>query len=93
MVVGRSKNVGMPIAMMLHSDMKHDSGLGMDATVTICHRYTPKEKLEYFCRNADIIISATGMQFIIHSLKAHFKIFKASTYFNSNLKVLIKKIT
>ncbi|CAG9133206.1 unnamed protein product [Plutella xylostella] len=64
-VVGRSKNVGMPIAMMLHSDMKHDSGLGMDATVTICHRYTPKEKLEYFCRNADIIISATGVAKLI----------------------------
>ncbi|KAJ2949491.1 hypothetical protein O0L34_g15414 [Tuta absoluta] len=67
-VVGRSKNVGMPIALMLHSDQRHDSGLGMDATVTICHRYTPKEKLEQYCRNADIIISATGVASLI---KAH----------------------
>ncbi|KAI8434290.1 hypothetical protein MSG28_012377 [Choristoneura fumiferana] len=64
-VVGRSKNVGMPIAMMLHSDMSHDSGLGMDATVTICHRYTPKEKLDFYCRNADIIITATGVPKLI----------------------------
>ncbi|XP_061719743.1 bifunctional methylenetetrahydrofolate dehydrogenase/cyclohydrolase, mitochondrial isoform X1 [Cydia pomonella] len=64
-VVGRSKNVGMPIAMMLHSDMSHDSGLGMDATVTICHRFTPKEKLEFYCRNADIIITATGVPKLI----------------------------
>ncbi|KAL0821244.1 hypothetical protein ABMA28_005849 [Loxostege sticticalis] len=64
-VVGRSKNVGMPIAMMLHSDKKHDSGLGMDATVTICHRYTPKEKLDFYCRNADIIVTATGIPSLI----------------------------
>ncbi|CAK1542268.1 unnamed protein product [Leptosia nina] len=64
-VVGRSKNVGMPIAMMLHSDRNHDSGLGMDATVTICHRYTPREQLEAFCTNADIIITATGVPKLI----------------------------
>ncbi|PZC84000.1 bifunctional methylenetetrahydrofolate dehydrogenase/cyclohydrolase, mitochondrial isoform X1 [Helicoverpa zea] len=64
-VVGRSKNVGLPIAMMLHSDKKHDNGLGMDATVTICHRYTPKEQLEFFCQNADIIITATGVPKLI----------------------------
>ncbi|XP_026741193.1 bifunctional methylenetetrahydrofolate dehydrogenase/cyclohydrolase, mitochondrial isoform X1 [Trichoplusia ni] len=64
-VVGRSKNVGLPIAMMLHSDKKHDNGLGMDATVTICHRYTPKEKLDNFCQNADIIITATGVPKLI----------------------------
>ncbi|XP_004926753.1 probable bifunctional methylenetetrahydrofolate dehydrogenase/cyclohydrolase 2 isoform X2 [Bombyx mandarina] len=64
-VIGRSKNVGMPIAMMLHSDKRHESGLGMDATVTICHRYTPKDKLEAYCRNADIIITATGLPKLI----------------------------
>ncbi|XP_041980554.1 probable bifunctional methylenetetrahydrofolate dehydrogenase/cyclohydrolase 2 isoform X2 [Aricia agestis] len=67
-VVGRSKNVGMPIAVMLHSDAKHENGLGMDATVTICHRYTPQEQLEMYCRNADIIITATGVAKLI---KAH----------------------
>lgn len=50
--------------MMLHSDKRHDNGLGMDATVTICHRYTPTEKLKFYCQNADIIITATGMCFI-----------------------------
>ncbi|CAH2087560.1 unnamed protein product [Euphydryas editha] len=64
-VVGRSKNVGMPIAMMLHSDGNHDSRLGMDATVTICHRYTPPEQLELHCRNADIIVTATGIPKLI----------------------------
>ncbi|CAH2049210.1 unnamed protein product, partial [Iphiclides podalirius] len=64
-VVGRSKNVGMPIAMMLHSDGHHDSGLGMDATVTVCHRYTPPEQLEVFCRSADIIVTATGVPKLI----------------------------
>ncbi|KAF9410768.1 hypothetical protein HW555_010250 [Spodoptera exigua] len=64
-VVGRSKNVGLPIAMMLHSDKKHDNGLGMDATVTICHRYTPREQLTVFCQNADIIITATGVPKLI----------------------------
>ncbi|XP_034833286.1 bifunctional methylenetetrahydrofolate dehydrogenase/cyclohydrolase, mitochondrial isoform X1 [Maniola hyperantus] len=64
-VVGRSKNVGLPIAMMLHSDRHHDSGLGMDATVTICHRYTPAEQLAVHCRNADIIVTATGVPKLI----------------------------
>ncbi|XP_030023717.1 bifunctional methylenetetrahydrofolate dehydrogenase/cyclohydrolase, mitochondrial isoform X2 [Manduca sexta] len=64
-VIGRSKNVGMPIAMLLHSDKRHDSGLGMDATVTICHRYTPKDQLEFYCRNADIIVTATGLPKLI----------------------------
>ncbi|XP_072938022.1 bifunctional methylenetetrahydrofolate dehydrogenase/cyclohydrolase, mitochondrial isoform X2 [Epargyreus clarus] len=66
-VVGRSKNVGLPIAMMLHSDKDHDNGLGMDATVTICHRYTPTDELEFYCRHADIIITATGVPKLIKS--------------------------
>lgn len=64
-VIGRSKNVGMPIAMMLHTDKRHDSGLGMDATVTICHRYTPRDQLEFYCRHADIIVTATGIPKLI----------------------------
>uniref|UniRef100_S4PWI0 Methylenetetrahydrofolate dehydrogenase n=4 Tax=Pararge aegeria TaxID=116150 RepID=S4PWI0_9NEOP len=51
--------------MMLHSDKNHDSGLGMDATVTICHRHTPPAQLELHCRNADIIITATGVPKLI----------------------------
>lgn len=58
-VCGRSKNVGQPIAMLLHSDAKYDLP-GLEATTTLCHRHTPKEQLEIFAKNADIIVSATG---------------------------------
>ncbi|XP_055373910.1 bifunctional methylenetetrahydrofolate dehydrogenase/cyclohydrolase, mitochondrial-like [Condylostylus longicornis] len=58
-VVGRSKNVGMPIAMLLHVDGRNDT-YGMDATVTICHRFTPPDDLKMYCKMADIIITATG---------------------------------
>lgn len=63
-VVGRSKNVGMPIAMLLHADGRNDT-CAMDATVTICHRFTPPEELERFCRSADIIVTATGVPGLI----------------------------
>lgn len=46
-VVGRSKLVGKPAAMML---------LRRDATVTVCH--TKTAKLAAFCRSADIIVTA-----------------------------------
>ncbi len=48
-VLGRSKLVGKPIAMML---------LGMDATVTMCHSRT--HNLEAVCREADILVAAIG---------------------------------
>lgn len=59
-ICGRSKNVGLPIAMLLHSDGRNELP-GGDGTVTICHRFTPKEDLDFYCRRADIIISATGL--------------------------------
>lgn len=59
-VCGRSKNVGLPMALLLHSDGR-DELPGFDATVTICHRFTPKEQLDFFARSADIIITATGV--------------------------------
>ncbi|CAO2605596.1 Bifunctional methylenetetrahydrofolate dehydrogenase/cyclohydrolase, mitochondrial, partial [Lemmus lemmus] len=55
-VAGRSKNVGMPIAMLLHTG---------DATVTISHRYTPKEQLKKHTILADIVISAAGIPNLI----------------------------
>ncbi|XP_053438862.1 bifunctional methylenetetrahydrofolate dehydrogenase/cyclohydrolase 2, mitochondrial isoform X4 [Nycticebus coucang] len=58
-VAGRSKNVGMPIAMLLHTDGGHERP-GGDATVTITHRYTPKEQLKIHTQLADIIIVAAG---------------------------------
>lgn len=63
-VVGRSKNVGLPIFMLLHADGRNATG-AMDATVTMCHRFTPPEQLKIFCRHADIIVSATGIPNLI----------------------------
>ncbi|KAF7267911.1 NAD-dependent methylenetetrahydrofolate dehydrogenase isoform X2 [Rhynchophorus ferrugineus] len=59
-VCGRSKNVGLPMALLLHSDAKYECP-GYEATVTLCHRHTPPEELAFFARRADIIISATGV--------------------------------
>ncbi|ALC47934.1 Nmdmc, partial [Drosophila busckii] len=58
-VIGRSKNVSLPIAILLHSDGRNATK-GMDATVTICHRYTPPKELTRVCRQADIIVVAVG---------------------------------
>ncbi|KAG9337181.1 hypothetical protein JZ751_029661, partial [Albula glossodonta] len=64
LVAGRSKNVGMPIAMLLHTDGKHERP-GGDATVTIAHRCTPKEQLKELTRLADIVIAAAGVPNLI----------------------------
>ncbi|XP_061174911.1 bifunctional methylenetetrahydrofolate dehydrogenase/cyclohydrolase, mitochondrial-like [Saccostrea echinata] len=63
-VCGRSKNVGMPIAMLLHADGIYETKAG-DATTTICHRYTPPDQLTIFTKTADIIVSATGIPKLI----------------------------
>ncbi|KAM9030453.1 bifunctional methylenetetrahydrofolate dehydrogenase/cyclohydrolase 2, mitochondrial isoform 6-T6 [Ara ararauna] len=60
-VAGRSKNVGMPISMLLHTDGEHERP-GGDATVTITHRYTPKEQLKIHTQLADIVIVAAGQE-------------------------------
>lgn len=63
-VVGRSKNVSMPIAMLLHADGRNETN-ALDATVTICHRFTPPKELAKYCSMADIIITATGVPGLI----------------------------
>ncbi|XP_055518285.1 bifunctional methylenetetrahydrofolate dehydrogenase/cyclohydrolase, mitochondrial [Leucoraja erinacea] len=63
-VAGRSKNVGMPIAMLLHTDGGHERP-GGDATVTISHRYTPKDQLREHTKLADIIVAAAGIPNLI----------------------------
>lgn len=63
-VAGRSKNVGMPIAMLLHTDGRHERP-GGDATVTISHRYTPKEQLRMHTQIADIVVAAAGIPNLI----------------------------
>ncbi|KAG7221379.1 hypothetical protein INR49_017255 [Caranx melampygus] len=64
LVAGRSKNVGMPIAMLLHTDRNHERP-GGDATVTIAHRCTPRERLKELTSLADIIIAAAGVPGLI----------------------------
>ncbi|XP_018528674.1 probable bifunctional methylenetetrahydrofolate dehydrogenase/cyclohydrolase 2 isoform X1 [Lates calcarifer] len=64
LVAGRSKNVGMPIAMLLHTDRNHERP-GGDATVTIAHRCTPREQLKELTSLADIIIAAAGVPKLI----------------------------
>ncbi|XP_050005995.1 bifunctional methylenetetrahydrofolate dehydrogenase/cyclohydrolase 2, mitochondrial isoform X3 [Alexandromys fortis] len=93
-VAGRSKNVGMPIALLLHTDGGHErpggecpggerpggerpggerpggerpggERPGGDATVTIAHRYTPREQLKAHTQLADIIIVAAGIPRLI----------------------------
>uniref|UniRef100_A0A8C4TGL6 methenyltetrahydrofolate cyclohydrolase n=1 Tax=Erpetoichthys calabaricus TaxID=27687 RepID=A0A8C4TGL6_ERPCA len=63
-VAGRSKNVGLPISMLLHTDGRHERP-GGDATVTIAHRFTPIEQLKRHTCLADIIIAAAGVPRLI----------------------------
>jgi len=65
-VCGRSKNVGMPIAMLLHADGMGETS-AMDATTTICHRYTPPDQLALLTRSADIIVTAAGVPNLIRA--------------------------
>ena len=51
-IVGRSLTVGKPLAIMM---------LNEDATITVCHSKTPKEDQIKACRDADIVVLATGM--------------------------------
>jgi methylenetetrahydrofolate dehydrogenase (NADP+) / methenyltetrahydrofolate cyclohydrolase len=55
-VIGRSNIVGRPMSILLSAD--HPQG---NATVTCCHRYTPKEDLVAACKNADIVVVAVGI--------------------------------
>lgn len=55
-VVGRSNIVGKPIAMMMAQKQE-----GANATVTICHTRTPKDKMKEHCLRADILIVAAGV--------------------------------
>ncbi len=57
-VIGRSQIVGMPLAILLAQKQK-----GANATVTICHSRT--QNVDFFTKNADIIIAALGRPRII----------------------------
>ena len=61
-VAGRSHNVGLPIAMILAHDAIKG---GLDLTTTICHRYTPPERLAAAVRAADVVVTAAGVPNLI----------------------------
>lgn len=50
-IIGRSLTVGKPLSVLM---------LAANATVTICHSRTSKEDQIAACRNADIVVLATG---------------------------------
>ncbi|MEW5874228.1 MAG: bifunctional 5,10-methylenetetrahydrofolate dehydrogenase/5,10-methenyltetrahydrofolate cyclohydrolase [Candidatus Zixiibacteriota bacterium] len=54
-VLGRGNIVGRPLSILL--SLKGKRG---DATVTVCHSRTPRDKLREHCRRADILILAMG---------------------------------
>ena len=54
-VIGRSNIVGKPMAQML---------LNRNATVTICHSYTPENELNEIIKTADIVVSAVGKKIV-----------------------------
>nr|XP_033335036.1 bifunctional methylenetetrahydrofolate dehydrogenase/cyclohydrolase, mitochondrial [Megalopta genalis] len=63
-VVGRSKHVGLPIALLLHSSGKGKTG-ALDMTTTICHRHTPRTELAKLTKLADLVVVATGIPGLI----------------------------
>ena len=52
-IIGKGDTAGAPMATTFRN---------YDATVTICHKETPKEELEFFIRHADIVVSCVGKQ-------------------------------
>tara|TARA_B100001250_G_scaffold270239_1_gene233236 strand:+ start:2351 stop:3205 length:855 start_codon:yes stop_codon:yes gene_type:complete len=58
-VIGRSRIVGMPMALMLAQS-------GSDATVTLAHSKT--KEIELVCKEADILVAAVGSAHIVGPL-------------------------
>ena len=50
-ILGRSVRIGKPLMLMM---------LNANATVTVCHTRTRREDMKEACRNADIVVLATG---------------------------------
>jgi len=64
LVAGRSKNVGMPMGILLHTDHTHERP-GMDATLIQTHRHTPREELKRLALGSDIVVAAAGIPGLI----------------------------
>ncbi|XP_011312193.1 bifunctional methylenetetrahydrofolate dehydrogenase/cyclohydrolase, mitochondrial [Fopius arisanus] len=60
LVIGRSKHVGLPTALLLHANGKGDTR-ALDMTTTICHIHTPRAELIKLAKLADVLVSATGV--------------------------------
>lgn len=56
-VIGRSKNIGNPLYEWL---------ISQNATVTICHSFTPIEDIKGYCNNADYVFAATNTPNLIN---------------------------
>ena len=54
-MVGRSRIVGRPTSIMMSR-----GGNPGEATVSLCHKYTPSEDLKRICPQGDIVIVAVG---------------------------------
>ena len=55
-VVGRSNIVGRPMSILLSSERPQGN-----ASVSLCHRHTPKEELIKITQHADILVVAVGI--------------------------------
>ncbi len=55
-VIGRSNIVGRPMSILLSSERPQGN-----ASVTLCHRHTPKEELIKITQQADILVVAVGI--------------------------------
>uniref|UniRef100_A0A146L8H1 methenyltetrahydrofolate cyclohydrolase n=1 Tax=Lygus hesperus TaxID=30085 RepID=A0A146L8H1_LYGHE len=66
-VIGRSKHVGLPIAMLLHSSERKGDIRGFNMTTSIVHRHTPPKLLSELCESADVLVSAAGIPGLVTS--------------------------
>ncbi|KAF6213618.1 hypothetical protein GE061_011339 [Apolygus lucorum] len=66
-VIGRSKHVGLPIAMLLHSSERKGDIRGFNMTTSIAHRHTPSKLLSELCESADVLVSAAGVPGLVKS--------------------------
>ena len=56
-VLGRSHNVGAPVALLLMADVAKG---GFDMTTTVCHRASSADSVAASVRAADVVVSAVG---------------------------------
>lgn len=66
LIAGRSRHVGLPIALLLQGFRTHpDLPMIGEATISLAHRHTSEQNLIDMARKSDVIISATGVPGLI----------------------------